>query len=156
MITNNGQMINDSIINSRAVCSGVSQGPCWVWSSLMPLMIWKREWIEFIDDTQFSTEFMALNRMLSWHGVDGIQSGIEKDGLQSLVLHPWILAPYIRINIFHLIHFASLGFLWNIFFFDFFYCTFYWKTCETALLCPISQLLLLSQGPNLCSGLICI
>lgn len=62
-------------------------------------MIWKREWIEFIDATQFSTEFMALNRMFSWHGMGGTQSGVEKDGLQSLVLHPWMLALYIRINI---------------------------------------------------------
>lgn len=62
-------------------------------------MIWKREWIEFIDATQFSTEFMALNRMFSWHGMGGTQSGIEKDRLQSLVLHPWMLALYIRINI---------------------------------------------------------
>lgn len=62
-------------------------------------MIWKKEWIKFIDATQFSTEFMALNRTFSWHGMDGTQFGIEKDGLQSLVLHPWVLALYIRINI---------------------------------------------------------
>lgn len=33
-------------------------------------------------------EFMALNKTFSWHGMDGTQFGIEKDGLQSLDLHP--------------------------------------------------------------------
>ena len=75
------------------------KGLCWVWSTLMPLMNWKRKWIEFIDAPQFSTEFMAPNRRFSWHGVDGTQSGIEKDGLQSQVLHPWMLALYITISI---------------------------------------------------------
>lgn len=117
-------------------------------------MIWKREWIEFIDATQFSTEFMALNRMFSWHGMDGTQSGREKDGLQSLVLHPWMLALYIRINTL---------FTWSILQDLAFSETFIppipftilsaERTCKTALLCPVCQLLLLSQGLNLCSGL---
>lgn len=78
---------------------GCCKGPCWVWSSLIPLMNWKRKWIEFIVAPQFSTEFLALNRRFSWLGVDGTQSGIEKDGLQSWVLHPWMLAFCITISI---------------------------------------------------------
>lgn len=43
VIKNYGQMINDSIINSRAMCIGVLQGLYWFWSSLIPLMIQKKK-----------------------------------------------------------------------------------------------------------------
>lgn len=53
---------------------------------------------------------------ISWHGMGDTQSGVEKDGLRSLVLHSWMLALWIRINI-HCTWpiFANPGFLWNIF-----------------------------------------
>lgn len=132
------------------------KSPCWVWTTLMPLMIWKREGIEFIDVTQFSTRFMALNRTFSWHGMDGTQLGIKKDGLQPLVLHPWMLALYIKINILstwpilEVLASYETVFLW----FSLLY--FCWKSMWHDSLLSYMSLTLTLSDLNLCWDLLCL
>lgn len=93
-------MINDSIINSRAMCSRALQ------ESMLGL-VYSNAFNDLEKGVNRIYRWYSIfhwvhgpkKRTFSWHGMDGTQSGIEKDGLQSLVLHPRMLALCIRINI---------------------------------------------------------